>query len=99
MQNTDEMQWRIDTFFDYWKQRYDFIKCLDNSNHRQYYHESNVLLWSHLDALSCIWRNSIGKQKYQLKSKQLDINFDAFLACYYPQVFRKVSLPDLWIGF
>lgn len=59
MQNTDEMQWRIDTFFNYWRQRYDFLQCLDNLNHRQYYHESNVLLWSHLDALSCIWIDSI----------------------------------------
>ena len=59
MQDTDDIQWRIEAFFDYWRQRYNFIQCLNYSKHQQYYHESNVLLWSHLDALSCIWTDSI----------------------------------------
>jgi hypothetical protein len=91
----DDLEWRIRTFFDYWRQRHKFINNLDLSKHN---HEANVLLWASIDALSNLWAKNIGKEQCHNKgikgSKRLI--FDAFLAHYGGEIFQIVSLPDLW---
>jgi hypothetical protein len=86
-----ELQWRITTFFSYWKQRCEFIRDLDFKKNN---HEANVLLWASLDALSNLWAGNIGKKQCGNKGKRLI--FDAFLARYGGEIFQLVSLPDIW---
>jgi hypothetical protein len=87
----EELQWRITAFFNYWKQRYEFIRDLDFKKNN---HEANVLLWASLDALSNLWAENIGKNQCGKKNKRLI--FDAFLARYGGEIFQIVSLPDIW---
>jgi len=90
----EDLQLRITMFFDYWRGRYNFINNLDKTKH---YHEANVLLWASLDALSNLWAENIGKEKCRkriLKGKR--IIFDAFLAEYGGDLFKTVSLSDVW---
>jgi len=54
----EELRWRITTFFNYWRQRYEFIRDLDFKKNN---HEANVLLWAPFDALSNLWVENIGK--------------------------------------
>lgn len=88
----EELQWRITTFFNYWRQRYEFIRDLD---FRKNNHEANVLLWASLDALSNLWAENIGKKQCVGKMGKRLI-FDAFLARYGGEIFQVVSLPDIW---
>jgi hypothetical protein len=87
----EELKLRITYFFDYWRTRHTFISKLDLIEHR---HEANILLWTALDALSNLWKNSIGKSECKRDNKR--IIFDAFLAHYGRDVFQLVSLPDVW---
>lgn len=87
----EELQWRITSFFDWWRQRHAFISKLDPIQQR---YEANVLLWGSLDALSNLWAKSIGKKEYGNSGKR--IIFDAFLARYGGDIFQLVSLPDVW---
>lgn len=87
----EELKWRIKTFFNYWRQRHAFIRDLDLV---RYNHEANVLLWAHIDALSNLWAENIGKEQCRKKGKR--IIFDAFLARYGGELFQIVSLPDIW---
>lgn len=87
----EELQWRIKTFFDYWRERYEFIRDLDFKKNN---HEANVLLWASLDALANLWAENIGKKQCKRKRKRLI--FDAFLAHYGGDIFQTVSLPDIW---
>ncbi len=86
-----ELLWRIKTFFNYWRERRDFICDLDFGKHN---HEANVLLWAAFDALSNLWAGDIGKECCSSKGKRLV--FDAFLECYGGELFQIVSLPDVW---
>lgn len=90
---TEELRWRITTFFDYWRQRHAFIRDLDFSRHN---HEANVLIWASLDALSNLWAENIGKEQCKNKGKSQRLIFDAFLSHYGGDVFQIVSLPDVW---
>ena len=54
---TDNDDWRIKTFFEYWRKRLAFIQALPNES----YHEANVLVWAALDALSNLWAARVGK--------------------------------------
>lgn len=83
IQWNDALEWRITTFFDYWRKRHSFINNLDFSNHN---HEANVLLWASIDALSNLWANNIGKDQCKNKGKRLI--FDAFLANYGSKLFH-----------
>jgi len=87
-----QLEWRIATFFQYWQRRLDFIKRLDfNKNN----HEANVLIYAALDALSNLWAEHIGKEDcMDIKGKRSI--FDAFLSHYGGEVFKTVSLPDVW---
>ena len=85
------LNFRIILFFDYWKERYQFICNLDLN---KYNHEANVLLWASLDALSNLWADNIGNDQCGGSSKR--IIFDAFLARYGGDLFQLVSLPDVW---
>ncbi len=87
----DDLEWRISTFFDYWRQRHAFINDLDFSKHN---HEANVLIWASIDALSNLWAKNIGKEQCDTKGKRLI--FGAFLAHYGGELFQIVSLPDMW---
>lgn len=87
----EELQWRITTFFDWWRQRHSFISKLDLTEQR---YEANVLLWGSLDALSNLWAENIGKKECGKSGKRTI--FDMFLARYGGDVFRLVSLPDVW---
>jgi hypothetical protein len=87
----EELQWRITAFFNYWRQRYEFIRDLDFKKNN---HEANVLLWASLDALSNVWAENIGENQCGKKGKRLI--FDAFLARYGGEIFQIVSLPDIW---
>ncbi|WP_310414249.1 hypothetical protein [Chamaesiphon sp. OTE_8_metabat_110] len=92
----DDLEWRIRTFFDYWRQRHAFINNLDLSKHN---HEANVLLWASLDALSNLWAKNIGEEQCNnkgIKKENKRLIFDAFLAHYGDELFQIVSLPDLW---
>ena len=90
----EDLQGRIIGFFDYWKQRHEFIRVLDFNKNK---HEANVLIWASLDALSNLWAKHIGRKQCGNKSKSKRLIFDAFLACYGGKVFQVVSLPDVWI--
>jgi hypothetical protein len=85
------LYFRIILFFDYWKERYQFIYNLDLN---KYNHEANVLLWASFDALSNLWVDNIGKDQCGKSGKR--IIFDAFLARYGGEQFQLVSLPDVW---
>lgn len=85
------LNFRIILFFDYWKERYQFISNLDLG---KYKHEANVLLWASFDALSNLWADNIGKDQCGKSGKR--IIFDAFLARYGGEQFQLVSLPDVW---
>lgn len=87
----ENLQWRITSFFDWWRQRHAFISKLDLIKQR---YEANVLLWGSLDALSNRWAGSIGKKEYSNNRKR--IIFDAFLTRYGGDIFQLVSLPDVW---
>jgi hypothetical protein len=87
----EKLRSRITDFFNYWSQRYEFIRNLDFKNNN---HEANVLLWASLDALSNLWAKNIGKNQCVKKGNRLI--FDAFLARYGGEVFQIVSLPDIW---
>lgn len=87
----EKLQWRILAFFNYWRERYEFIRGLDLVKHN---HEANVLLWASFDALSNLWAGNIGKEQCRKKGKRLV--FDAFLARYGGEIFQIVSLPDIW---
>ncbi len=87
----EELQWRITTFFKYWKERHEFICDLNLDRHR---HEANVLLWGHIDALSNLWAKNIGREQCGKRGKR--IIFDAFLARYGGESFQIISLPDIW---
>lgn len=91
----EELRWRIITFFDYWRQRYKFIRDLDLSKNN---HEANVLLWASLDALSNLWAENIGEDQCRKKGKRIGkrLIFDAFLTHYGGEIFQIVSLPDIW---
>lgn len=86
-----ELKWRIVTFFNYWRQRYEFIRDLDLQKNN---HEANILVWASLDALSNLWADNIGKQQCGNGKKRFI--FDAFLAHYGGEIFQIVSLPDVW---
>jgi hypothetical protein len=86
-----ELQLRITYFFDCWRQRYEFVSQLDLTKRR---YEANVLLWGSLDALSNLWAKNIGKKNCGNSGKR--IIFDAFLARYGGDIFKLVSLPDVW---
>ena len=85
------LNFRIILFFDYWKERYQFISDLDLN---KYNHEANVLLWASLDALSNLWAENLGKEQCSSTNKR--IIFDAFLAHYGGDLFQLISLPDVW---
>lgn len=87
----EQLQGRIVSFFDYWRERQAFIRDLDFGKHR---HEANVLLWASLDALSNLWAEHIGRK--QCGNTRKRIIFDAFLARYGGELFQLVSLPDIW---
>ncbi|MEP0885194.1 hypothetical protein NDI49_26955 [Trichocoleus sp. ST-U3] len=89
---SEELQWRITSFFDYWRERHAFIRDLDFSKHS---HEANVLLWGELDQLSNLWAGNIGSKQCGKKMGKRNI-FDAFLARYGGELFQLVSLPDIW---
>jgi hypothetical protein len=93
IQLNDDLEWRIRTFFDYWRRRHAFINDLDLSNHN---HEANVLLSAHIDSLSNWWAKGIGKEKCHNHKKNKRLIFDAFLAHYGGKLFQIVSLPDVW---
>ncbi|NEQ66146.1 MAG: hypothetical protein F6K21_11700 [Symploca sp. SIO2D2] len=87
------MVYEINTFFDYWKKRQEFINNLDLHKNR---HEAYVLLLSHLDGLSNIWVEKIGKDKCRDFSRRKGLIFDAFLSDYGGNLFQLVSLPHVW---
>lgn len=87
----ENLQYRIKSFFDFWRKRYTFISNLDLAEHR---YEANVLLFGALDALSNHWAKSIGQAKHGKSGSR--VIFDAFLASYGSDVFQLVSLPDVW---
>jgi hypothetical protein len=87
----EDLRWRITTFFNYWRQRYEFIRDLDFQKNN---HEANVLLWASFDALSNYWAENIVEKQCRKKGKRLI--FDAFLARYGGEIFQIVSLPDIW---
>jgi hypothetical protein len=88
----DPIEWRITTFFAYWRRRLEFIRALDP--HHQV-HEANILVWAALDALANLWANGMGKTLVAHPSKQREA-FDAFLVHYGGEPFGRVSLPDIW---
>ncbi|BAZ09604.1 hypothetical protein NIES4071_14130 [Calothrix sp. NIES-4071] len=83
--------YRIKPFFDWWRRKQAFINSLDLSEQR---YEANALLYTSLDALSNHWAKSIRKGKYDKSGKR--IIFNAFLASYGGDIFKLVSLPDVW---
>ncbi|MEM8675622.1 MAG: hypothetical protein AAGF83_17380 [Cyanobacteria bacterium P01_G01_bin.67] len=85
-----QLKLQINSFFDYWRERYQFIDNLDLIRNN---YEANVLLWAAFDALSNLWADSIIKNR-KIKGKKL--RFDAFLASYGGEIFQIVSLPDIW---
>ncbi|MBW4617312.1 MAG: hypothetical protein KME21_29640 [Desmonostoc vinosum HA7617-LM4] len=87
----ENLEWRIRAFFDFWRKKHSFISKLDLSEQR---YEANVLLWGSFDALSNLWAKEIGKSECGNSGKR--IIFDAFLARYGGDVFKLVSLPDVW---
>jgi len=93
----EELRWRITTFFNYWRQRYEFLRNLDFKKNN---HEANVLLWASLDALSNLWAENIGEKQCRKnkgsRKKEKRLIFDAFLARYGGEIFQIVSLPDIW---
>jgi hypothetical protein len=88
----EELRLRITTFFQYWRQRYEFIHDLDIKKNN---HEANVLLWASFDALSNLWEQNIGKKQCRGK-KGKRLIFDSFLAHYGGEIFQIVSLADIW---
>lgn len=123
----EDLELRIKMFFDYWRERYNFITGLtqnttkvavihelplrndqvyshilrkshiNNLDKTKHSHEANVLLWESFDALSNLWAKNIGEEecsKRNIKTKRLI--FDAFLARYGGDLFKIVSLPDVW---
>ncbi|WP_216913952.1 hypothetical protein, partial [Synechococcus sp. CCAP 1479/13] len=84
-------EWRISSFFAYWRRRQAFIESLDL---KENCHEANVLLWAAIDALSNHWAKNLGNSNVAKTTKRLV--FDAFLAKYGGSHFQLVSLPDVW---
>lgn len=87
----DTLEWRIRTFFGYWRRRLAFIRALDLAEHS---HEANILVWAALDALANLWARSLGKGT--ASPARLRETFDMFLARYGGDPFQRISLPDVW---
>ena len=84
----EETEGRARLFFEYWRIRVGFIRTLNEAH----WHEANVLLYSHLDALSNHWHTATQRPKTPAR-----VRFGDYLAdCGNVEAFKRVSAPDIW---
>jgi hypothetical protein len=89
----EDLLLRITGFFDFWRNRALFIRNLDHQTNN---YEANILIWSCLDALSNLWEKEIGKNKCKSFDQTKCLIFSEFLSNHYGNLFKQVSLPDIW---